>query len=188
VVATVVAAFAEDPAWAFIFGDEYTRLAPHFAAALFDVRVRSRNVWVADDLAAVAMWDSPGESDVAPAFAESVWKRYRAVAGEKAYERVAIYNEAVVDASSADPHWYLGVLATRPQRRREGLATAVLAPVLDEADRLGLSCCLETSTAENRRFYERRGFTRATDVMLPGGPATWWLCRASMLGGTTRES
>jgi len=177
VAAMVAAAFAEDPAWAFIFGQEYERLATHFAGALFDVRVASLNVWVTDDLAAVAMWDSPDRSDAVPGYAESVWTRYRALAGRDACERLAIYNEAVAGASSAEPHWYLGVLATHPRRRREGLATAVLAPVLDEAERDGLTCCLETSTAENRRFYERRGFTQATDVALPGGPATWWLLR-----------
>jgi hypothetical protein len=46
-------------------------------------------------------------------------------------------------------------------------------------ERLGLPCCLETSTTANRRFYERRGFTQATGVVLPGGPATWWLRRDS---------
>jgi GNAT superfamily N-acetyltransferase len=177
VAATVAAAFAEDPAWAFIFAQEYERLAARFAEALFDVRVLANNVWVTDDLAAVAMWDSPGKSDVPPGHAESVWARYRAIAGEDAWKRIETYNEAVSAVAPADPHWYLGVLATHPQRRRQGLATAVLTPILDEAERLGLACCLETSTAENRRFYERRGFTRAADVLLPGGPATWWLRR-----------
>jgi GNAT superfamily N-acetyltransferase len=177
VAATVAAAFAHDPAWAFIFGEEYERLAAHFAAALFDVRVASRTVWVTDDLAAVAMWDSPDRGDAVPGYAEGVWKRYRALSGKDALARLEIYNDAVVCASAAEPHWYLGVLATDPRRRREGLASAVLAPILDEADRAGLPCCLETSTAENRRFYERRGFTQATDVLLPGGPATWWLER-----------
>jgi GNAT superfamily N-acetyltransferase len=73
---------------------------------------------------------------------------------------------------------YLGVLATHPARQGEGLATAVLTPILDEADRLGIACCLETSTMKNRRFYERRGFTHATEIILPGGPPTWWLRRA----------
>jgi len=186
VAATVAAAFAEDPGWAFIFGDEYERLAVHFAAALFDVRVASKNVWVTDDLAAVAMWDAPGNSDEdasdeASAHAESVWAGYRAIAGEHALARLVSYNEVVAAASPAGLYWYLGVLATHPERQGEGLATAVLAPIVEEADRLGIACCLETSTAENRRFYERRGFAPATEVLLPGGPPTWWLRRAPVL-------
>jgi GNAT superfamily N-acetyltransferase len=178
VVATVAAAFAEDPGWAFILGKEYGRLAAHFVGALFDVRVASQNVWVTDDLAAVAMWDSPGKSDAAPAYTESVWTRYRGTAGEDAFDRLARYNNAVAAVSPAELYWYLGVLATHPQRQREGLATAVLTPILDEADRLGIACCLETSTADNRRFYERRGFTQAAEIVLPAGPPTWWLRRA----------
>lgn len=180
VVATVVAAFAQDPGWAFIFGAEYKRLAADFAGALFDVRVVRQNVWVTDDLAAVAMWDPPrmGEDSAgAEEYAEGVWTRYRAIAGEQAWGRLARYNDAVSGAAPAEPHWYLGVLATHPARRREGLASAVIAPVLGEADRVGVACCLETSTVGNRRFYERRGFTQATDVNLPGGPDTWWLRR-----------
>lgn len=179
VVAMVAAAFARDPGWAFIFGQEYEALVAHFVGALFDVRVASHNVWVTDDLAAVAMWDSPGKSDAELAHAKDVWARYRATVGEDTSGRLALYNNAVSAASPAEPHWYLGVLATHPQRQREGLATALLTPTLHEADRLGLACCLETSTAENRRFYERRGFTEATEILLPGGPPTWWLCRPS---------
>lgn len=178
VVATVAAAFAEDPGWAFILGEDYERLVAHFVAALFDVRVASKNVWVSDDLAAVAMWDSPGESDAVPAYTDSVWARYRAIAGEDAFERLAIYNDAVAPSAPDGPYWYLGVLATHPQRRCAGLATALLAPMLEQADRLGTACCLETSTTDNRRFYERRGFTEASEIFLPGGPSTWWLSRA----------
>jgi GNAT superfamily N-acetyltransferase len=182
VAATVAAAFANDPGWAFIFADDYERLAVHFVTALFDVRAPAKNVWVTDDLATVAMWDAPRNSDRAPGHAESVWARYRAIAGEDACRRLAGYNDAVAGVSPAQPYWYLGVLATHPRRRREGLATAVLAPVLDEADRHGIACCLETSTSENRRFYERRGFTQATEIVLPGGPPTWWLRRAPKQG------
>ena len=106
-----------------------------------------------------------------------MWARYRAIAGEEAWDRLASYNEAVAGAVPTEPFWYLGLLATLPERRREGLASAVLAPVLGEADRLGIACCLETSTAENRRFYERRGFEQAREIILPGGPDTWWLRR-----------
>jgi GNAT superfamily N-acetyltransferase len=182
VVATVVAAFAQDPAWAFILGEDYGRLAPHFAGALFDLRVARGNVWVTDDLAAVAMWDPPATSDVGGGnggneHSRSVWSRYRATAGEDRFERLAQYNDAVAAVDPRASHWYLGVLATDPERRRQGLATAVLTPILSEADRLDIACCLETSTAENRRFYQRRGFDEATEIALPGGPTTWWLRR-----------
>jgi GNAT superfamily N-acetyltransferase len=179
VVATVVAAFAQDPAWAFILGEDYGRLAAHFAGSLFDLRVACRNVWVSDDLAAVAMWDSPdtGDGD-GDGLARSVWSRYRATAGEDSFRRLAQYNDAVAAVDPTESHWYLGVLATDPGRRRQGLATAVMTPVLSQADRLGIACCLETSTAANRRFYEGRGFDEATEIVLPGGPTTWWLRRA----------
>ena len=179
VVATVTAAFAEDPGWAFIFGEDYGRLAADFVGALFDVRVAGKNVWVTDDLAGVAMWDPPGVGgSSAGGYAEGVWARYRAIAGEEAWDRMASYNDAAATAVPAKPFWYLGVLATHPERRREGLATAVVSPILDEADRLGIACCLETSTVENRRFYERRGFEGAGEIILPGGPDTWWLRRS----------
>jgi hypothetical protein len=45
VLATVVAAFAENLGWAFILGGEYERLATHFVGATFDVRVAHQNVW-----------------------------------------------------------------------------------------------------------------------------------------------
>lgn len=179
VVATVVTAFAQDPAWAFILGEDYEHHAAHFAGALFDLRVARRNVWVSDDLAAVAMWDSPGPSDShGDSDSRSVWSRYRATVGEDSFKRLAQYNDAVAAADSSESHWYLGVLATDPGRRRQGLASAVMAPILAQADELGIACCLETSTAENRRFYQARGFDEATEIVLPGAPTTWWLRRS----------
>ena len=52
-----------------------------------------------------------------------------------------------------------------------------MAPVLSKADAAGTDCCLETSTVANKAFYGRRGFTDVTDVMIAGGPPTWWLRR-----------
>jgi GNAT superfamily N-acetyltransferase len=188
VVATVVAAFANDPAWAFMLGAEYEQLAPLFAGALFDLRIASDNVWVTEDLAAVSMWDPPEKGDDMPGYAASIWTRYRTAAGEGAFKRLTLYNDALDAVSPAESYWYLGVLATDPQRQREGLASAVLEPVLSEADRRGLPCCLETSTENNRRFYEHRGFTQATDVVLPDGPQTWWLRRAADAGKPRQPS
>lgn len=75
-------------------GTSFTGPIIGFVGALFDVRVAFQNIWVTDDLAAVAMWDSPGTTDAAPVHAESVWARYRAIAGEEAFERLRHYTDA----------------------------------------------------------------------------------------------
>ena len=134
VVATIAAASAQDPGWAVILGEDYGRLAADFAGTLFDARVAGKTVLVTDDLAGVAMWDPPGKGEGsagAGEYAEGVWARYRAIAGEEAWGRLASYDDAVATAVPAEPHWYLGVLATHPERRREGLAIALLSPILD---------------------------------------------------------
>jgi GNAT superfamily N-acetyltransferase len=177
VVATITAAFRDDPAWRFLTDGRYPRLAPWVAGALFDVRVGTESVWVTEDVSAVAMWDAPAKSEGTAQLAEAVWGHYRTLAGSRALARLETYNAAVAAASSPTPHWYLGTLATHPAHQRQGLATAILEPVLRLADRAHVACCLETSTEANRRFYERRGFTEQTDVRIPTGPQTWWLRR-----------
>lgn len=158
-------------------GEEYERLAPQFAATLFALRVGAGNVWVADDLSAVAMWEGPSSGHDASRLAEDMWASYREQAGPHVFERLLAYEHGVGAAAPTGPYWYLGVLATAPARQGEGLATAVLAPVLEQSDQSGVACCLETSTEGNRRFYEHRGFGEATDVSIPAGPPTWWLRR-----------
>ena len=140
-------------------GEEYQRLAPEFVGALFDLRAPGGNVWVSDDLATVAMWESPSGDDDEQR-TKKAWARYVSLAGEEAHERLVAYKTALAAVCPADRYWYLGVLATHPARQGEGLATAALMPILDEADRLGIPCCLETSTVVNRRFYRTPGLPR----------------------------
>lgn len=175
VVETIVAAFRTDPAWGFFLGPRYELLAPLFAGALFDKRVGRGTVWMTPDAGSVALWDGPGGPD--PAHVASAWAPFDAVAGPAEQDRVAAYDAAVEQAHPDGPFWYLGVLATRPDAQGRGGATAVLQPGLTAADTVGLPACLETSTADNREFYARRGFTDVTQVDCPGGPPTWWLTR-----------
>jgi len=183
VVATVAAAFREDPAWRFLTDGDYERLGPRFTEALFELRAPSGNVWVSDDFATVAMWDAPRDrGGKRSGFGEAVWARYRGLAGESAYERLLAYNDSVAAVAPDERFWYLGVLATDPGRRAQGLATAVLEPVLAQADGEGVACCLETSTEANRRFYERRGFLEARAVELVDGPPVWWMRRPAAGG------
>jgi GNAT superfamily N-acetyltransferase len=178
IVEMTTAAFAHDPAWAWLMGEDYDRLAPEFVGALFDTRVASSTVWVDEHLATVAMWNPPRRSDEQARLAERTWSSYREFAGERAYARLGAYNDGTQAASPAQQHWYLGVLATRPSHQGKGLASALLEPVFALADRAREACCLETSTEANRQFYEHRGFVESGAVVLPvGAPPTWWMSR-----------
>ena len=75
------------------------------------------------------------------------------------------------------PHWYLSVLGTDPSRQGEGLGSAVLAPVLEECDRLDIGAYLETATERNVGFYARHGFKPVDEVVLPNGPRMWLMWR-----------
>ncbi len=175
VVATVVAAFTGDPAWGWFLGSDFDRLAPAFAGALFDRRVGAGQVWITGAADSVALWEAPGGLD--PLASADIWAPFRSAAGADVLARLDHYDEAVHAAGTPEPHWYLGVLATRPDRAGTGLATAVLEPVLRQADLDGVDCCLETSTLANRAFYARRGFVDVTEVDITAGPKTWWLRR-----------
>jgi GNAT superfamily N-acetyltransferase len=177
VVATVVAAFATDPAWGFITDGEIERLSPYFAGALFDGRADAGTVWVTDDCRAVAMWDDRTGATTGDLYPPAIWEAYRAVAGEAAWSTLQAYDGALHVHEPAEPFWYLGVLATHPSAQGTGLATAVMRPVLDIADSVGIDCWLETSVPGNTEFYARRGFTERIEVEIDGGPTTWWMRR-----------
>jgi GNAT superfamily N-acetyltransferase len=175
VVATAYAAFRTDPGWGYLFGADYDRLVGPFVTVLFDQRVRAGTAWITDDASAVALWDPPGGSQPEPG--STARQDFEELAGPIAWARLSGYDTAVHAAQEPGEFWYLGILATHPTRQGEGLASAVMTPVFERADADALPCCLETSTPENRAFYERRGFTRAVPVDLPEAPTTWWLTR-----------
>jgi len=56
-----------------------------------------------------------------------------------------------------------------------GLATAVMAPVLDICDREGRAAYLESSTESNVAFYSHRGFEVTGEVTVPEAALRLWL-------------
>jgi GNAT superfamily N-acetyltransferase len=75
-------------------------------------------------------------------------------------------------------HWYLAVLAVDPPQQGKGFGGLVLGPELEEADRRGLPCYVETSKTRNVTFYEKQGFVVNKEIAIPmGGPPLWTLIR-----------
>jgi GNAT superfamily N-acetyltransferase len=72
-------------------------------------------------------------------------------------------------------HYYLSVLGTAPDRRRQRIGSALIQPVLDLCDAERTPAYLETATEENVGFYARHGFEVQRRLELPGGAPPLWL-------------
>ncbi|MBB2911389.1 GNAT superfamily N-acetyltransferase [Streptosporangium becharense] len=131
-------------------------------------------VWVTDDVSAVAIWTRPDtvvppEVFTAPELAELYGDRISAAMSAE---------EILAGHRPAEPCRVLASIGVRRERQGLGLGSAVLRPGLEEADRGGHPAYLETSDRRNVDFYARHGFEVTAEVELPdGGPRTWCMLR-----------
>lgn len=73
-----------------------------------------------------------------------------------------------------DPHWYLMMVGADPDRRGQGLGSAVIRPMLDRCDTEGLPAYLESSNERNVPLYHRLGFEVTDEFQLaPDCPPIW---------------
>ena len=156
VVDTVVRAFVDDPAFRYFFPDDatYAHEAGAFAGWLFDRRVTRGTVWVADDGAAVAMWESPR-----PVAGSSDGPEPELTIPDDVRRRLDHYEHQVSTLLPAQPYWYLGVLATAPEQTGRGLARTVMRAGLARAFADGLPSVLETTNAANLALYQHLGWS-----------------------------
>lgn len=78
----------------------------------------------------------------------------------------------------SEPHWYLAFLAANVRLRGRGYGTALMAPMLERADREGLPCYLESSKPENLPFYNRFGFEVTSEFRIDeDAPPMWAMWR-----------
>jgi len=166
VVETVVAAFADDPAFRHFFPDDsaYVSSASSFAGWLFDKRVVHSTVWVVDAGNAVAMWEAPNRRGDAEG---------RTVPSEPdvppdALARLGKYDAAVHPLLPSTPFWYLGVVATHPDHAGHRLGRLAMGPGLSHAQEDGLPAYLETTTALNVAVYRSVGWEVAESVRVGG--------------------
>ena len=157
--ATIRAFFAPVVRWALPFG--------HVAAALT----------ASGQIAGVATFvppghDTPPEADLIVAgFAEA----------EAAFPEAAARNgpmvaflEAQHAAAIDGPHWRLEFFGVDPAIQGSGLGSRLIATGHARADAAGERVWLETFSADNVRWYERRGYRVVSEAIVPGTVHTLW--------------
>jgi ribosomal protein S18 acetylase RimI-like enzyme len=155
-IATLVAAFADDPAVRrFWPGDiDYRRHFPGFLDA-FGGRAFEAGVVDRDEAGrGAALWFPPGlEPD-----GEAIMAH---LAASIAPERLAALSAGMILQGSLhpeEPHWYLPWIGVRPEAQGQGVGSALLARGLDRADAEGMPAYLEATSRRNAALYARHGF------------------------------
>jgi len=160
-------AFAEDPVVTHFLYDRFRRRIayPAFFRAVLEELVPCGHVYAAHDrnaLVGVAAWKPPDASPPTAATQAAIEQQLRRVrllfprTSRGLFEGFASLEHFHPSA----PHWYLAFVGIEPMIQSRGIGRALLAPVLETADRTGALCYLETPFPRTHAFYTSLGFAR----------------------------
>jgi len=172
-------AFQTDPLLSWLVPDEETRTATNRAAfVLFldEIGVHD-DVWTTSDgTTGAALWVPPGRPPVDEERAEQFITAMLAIPGAEP-DRTGATFALLEEHHPTPPHEYLWFMGVIPAEQGHGIGSALIAPVLERADRTGTPCYLEATSPRNRALWERHGFRAAAPVSVAGGPPLWPMWR-----------
>jgi GNAT superfamily N-acetyltransferase len=185
----LVRSFADDPGLHFVLPEaaDRERLGPALAHAVIRYALRcGAPLTTSGEVRGVALWfppdaPAPTETDLAESGLVAVPDQIGLDAWGR-FQRLLDHLDALHPRYAPEPHWYLAMLSVDPAWQRQGLGEALLRPVFDAADRDGLCCYLEAPTADNARYYARRGFRVLAETDVPGSEVHVWLMRRDPAG------
>ncbi len=177
---TFGAAFEDDPVARWTIGTRRTTDARvgRLYQALTDGHLDDGLSTISADGRCAAIWAAPNHFRVP---ARKLLRHVPAVVrtlGPRGCARVLSMAE-VEKLHPPEPHYYLAILGTHPDRQGRGYAAEALAPVLRRADEEGTGCYLESSKESNVPWYNRQGFevTGTHDLGRGDGPRLWLMWR-----------
>ncbi len=157
---TLALAFHEDPVWAWAFPDPERRLEQHRAhwRMLIEASLSDGWTWVTEGCGAAAVWIAPGKPEISPEDEARLEPFFRDLLGDGAARVLDVYERFDAAHPHGEPHFYLSLLGTHPDRRGRGEGMGLLARTLERIDAERMPAFLESSNPANDGRYERLGF------------------------------
>ena len=169
--------FYADPVLSWVLRNDDTRLAQLtfvFASMVHDMVPVGGTVHV-NDGASAAFWRAPdyqhGRTAADRVESEEAGAAMASRFAPDELDRMRILSDAMMASHPHEPHWYLNVVSTLPERQGQGLGAAVLQPVLAICDAEGIRAYLESTNPRNMTLYRRQGFVETGEIELPDGPS-----------------
>lgn len=174
VARTLARAFEEDPAYIAMFPRDRLAGSTRLLERLLEVVYFPHDdVWVTDDLRAVACWAPPGHWQVS--LGQTLRLLHLATVLRSRSIVALRMLSGIENKHPKTQHHYLAFLGVDPEAQGRGLGAAVMRPVMDR----GGEQYLETTNPKNHGFYRRQGFTPMDTVQLPAGVTATLMTRSS---------
>ena len=177
--ASLSRAFFDDPVMEFLMPDESSRkrrVQEYFEVALTIQHLPHGACYTDTDRAGGALWNPPGNWKLSVRQILQGSPKLISAFGLNIPRALRVLS-TIERRHPHTPHWYLAVLGTDPIHQGRGIASALLAPILERCDRDGTGAYLESSKKSNIAFYRRHRFEVTGEIALPSGPTIWPMWR-----------
>lgn len=179
-VATLAAAFFEDPAICWMMPDPALRRKRLPKLHRWMVREHLANGMVlgTPGCEVVTLWRPPGAMHLKEPLWHPGMLRFVPIFGRHLV-RAAVLDEAIHKHLPPEEGWmYLRVAGVRPDSQGKGLGGLAIRAGIAEAASLGVPAVLETATESNLALYRNLGFEVRSDWTVPlKGPRFWTMTR-----------
>ncbi|HMQ29745.1 MAG TPA: GNAT family N-acetyltransferase [Chloroflexaceae bacterium] len=174
-------AFVHDPLWCYLFPEPGQRAAlvlQAFRAFAPSLIADAVALGVGAPLEGVAVWSPPDKAPpqpgalLSPGLLTLAFGPFLAALPRAApiFSRF----EALQRRHAPEPHYYLSIVGVVPGAQGRGLASALIRPVLAQADARGLTAYTETMTPENVPLYQHYGFVVREEAPVAAGELRIW--------------
>lgn len=184
-VATLAAAFHNDPAMVFMLPDAGSRARrlKKLIGWMTDQHLRLGLVLGTPDVSAVTLWREPGMVH----YHEPLWHpgalRFIPIFGRH-LPRALRTEEGISSHVPKGEDWmYLKMAGVHPDHQGKGLGGAVIRAGLARAAQRGVPSVLETATPSNVGLYQRLGYNVLSEWDVAGGGPHFWTMTTSHPAG-----
>ena len=184
-VATLAAAFHNDPAMVFMLPDPHSRARrlKKLIGWMTDQHLRLGLVLGTPDVSAVTLWREPGMVH----YHEPLWHpgalRFIPIFGRH-LPRALRTEEGISSHVPKGEDWlYLKMAGVHPDHQGKGLGGAVIRAGLARAAQRGVPSVLETATPSNVGLYQRLGYNVLSEWDVAGGGPHFWTMTTSHPAG-----
>lgn len=175
----LTAAFHDDPVFGWLLPDRAirsTRLRKFFDIVV-DILLVHDDTWTTSDgVTGAALWVPYGSAPMSGERGERFAEECAAICDPYA-DRVLELLAAMDERHPHEPHEYLWFAGVVPTAQGRGIGSALMAPVLERADRAGRPAYLEATSPRSKALYERRGFQASEPFSVADGPPLWPMWR-----------